>query len=141
MGNNKKEQFGVSDLDASLPAAAAGTFTSSLFSHSYWGPYLWKTYKTVYEEVLNVASALRASGIGHGCKVGIYGANCPQWIVAMEACNAQSYISVPLYDTLGPGAVNFILDHAEVDVVFVQDKKVKELLNPECIHTQRLKCA
>ncbi|KAJ0449824.1 putative long-chain-fatty-acid--CoA ligase [Helianthus annuus] len=109
------------------------------FVDGKWGPYLWKTYKTVYEEVLNAAAALRASGIGPGCKVGIYGANCPQWIVAMEACNAQSYISVPLYDTLGPGAVNFILDHAEVDVVFVQDKKVKELLNPDCIHTQRLK--
>lgn len=104
-----------------------------------WGPYLWKTYKTVYEEVLHTASAIRASGIEPGCKIGIYGSNCPQWIVAMEACNAQSYISVPLYDTLGPGAVNFILDHAEVDVVFVQDKKVKELLNPECTHTQRLK--
>ncbi|CAH1447542.1 unnamed protein product [Lactuca virosa] len=104
-----------------------------------WGPYIWKTYKTVYEEVLHAASAIRASGIGAGCKVGIYGSNCPQWIVAMEACNAQSYISVPLYDTLGPGAVNFILDHAEVDIVFVQDKKVKELLNPECTHTQRLK--
>ncbi|KVH94530.1 AMP-binding, conserved site-containing protein [Cynara cardunculus var. scolymus] len=104
-----------------------------------WGPYIWRTYKAVYEEVLHVASAVRASGIGSGCKVGIYGSNCPQWIVAMEACNAQSYISVPLYDTLGSGAVNFILDHAEVDIVFVQDKKVKELLNPECTHTQRLK--
>lgn len=27
----------------------------------------------------------------------------------------------------GSGAVNFILDHAEVDFVFVQDKKVKEV--------------
>lgn len=27
----------------------------------------------------------------------------------------------------GPGAVNFILDHAEIDFVFVQDKKVKEV--------------
>ncbi|KAK9075664.1 hypothetical protein SSX86_003990 [Deinandra increscens subsp. villosa] len=92
--------------------------------HVKWGPYLWKTYKTVYDEVLNAASALRAAGIEPGCKVGIYGANCPQWIVPMEACNAESYISVPLYDTLGPGLVNFILDHAEVDVVFVQNKKV-----------------
>jgi hypothetical protein len=27
----------------------------------------------------------------------------------------------------GTGAVNFILQHAEVDFVFVQDKKVKEV--------------
>nr|XP_043618685.1 long chain acyl-CoA synthetase 1-like [Erigeron canadensis] len=104
-----------------------------------WGTYIWKTYKAVYEEVLHVAYAIGASGLQPGCKVGIYGSNCPQWIVAMEACNAQSCICVPLYDTLGAGAVNFILEHAEVDIVFVQDKKVKQLLDPECTHTQRLK--
>ena len=27
-----------------------------------FGPYLWKTYKEVYEEVLHIGSALRASG-------------------------------------------------------------------------------
>ncbi|XP_057782261.1 long chain acyl-CoA synthetase 1-like isoform X2 [Salvia miltiorrhiza] len=104
-----------------------------------WGPYKWKTYKEVYEEVLQAGSALRAHGFEPGARVGIYGMNCPQWIVAMEACGAHSLICVPLYDTLGPGAVNYILDHAEIDVVFVQDKKVKQLLNPECVHAQRLK--
>ncbi|KAK9282252.1 hypothetical protein L1049_005166 [Liquidambar formosana] len=103
------------------------------------GPYVWKTYKEVYEEVLHLGSALRASGAEPGSRIGIYGSNCPQWIAAMEACNAHSLICVPLYDTLGPGAVNFIIDHAEIDFVFIQDKKVKELFNPDCISTQRLK--
>nr|POE92064.1 long chain acyl-coa synthetase 1 [Quercus suber] len=103
------------------------------------GPYVWKTYKEVYDEVMCIGSALRASGAEPGSRVGIYGSNCPQWIMAMEACNAHSLVCVPLYDTLGPGAVNFILDHAEVDFVFVQDKKVKELLNPDCKSAQRLK--
>ncbi|GER42815.1 long-chain-fatty-acid CoA ligase [Striga asiatica] len=124
-----------------------------------WGPYVWKTYKEVYEETLQAGSALRKHGFEPGARVGVYGSNCPQWIVAMEACNAHSFICVPLYDTLGPGAVDYILDHAEVDVVFVQDTKVKELqfslrnctefltpkesllqlLNPECTHARRLK--
>ncbi|KAL3827751.1 hypothetical protein ACJIZ3_016553 [Penstemon smallii] len=104
-----------------------------------WGPYLWKSYKQVYHETLDTGSALRAHGILPGARIGIYGTNCPQWIVAMEACSAHSLICVPLYDTLGPGAVNYIIDHAEIDVVFVQDKKVKELLDPECTHAQRLK--
>ncbi|XVF32926.1 hypothetical protein REPUB_Repub17cG0125100 [Reevesia pubescens] len=103
------------------------------------GPFIWKTYKEVYDEILPIGSALRASGAEPGCRVGIYGANCPQWIMAMEACGAHSLICVPLYDTLGPGAVNFIIDHAEVDFVFVQDIKVKELLNPNCASAQRLK--
>ncbi|KAF7818112.1 long chain acyl-CoA synthetase 1 [Senna tora] len=103
------------------------------------GPYVWKTYREVYDEVLHVGSALRASGAEPGSRVGVYGSNCPQWTVAMEACCAHSLICVPLYDTLGPGAVNFIIDHAEVDFVFVQDKKVKELLNIDCKSAQRLK--
>ncbi|XP_057460540.1 long chain acyl-CoA synthetase 1-like [Actinidia eriantha] len=109
------------------------------FKDGEFGPYLWKTYKEVYEEVLHIGSALRASGAEPGSRIGIYGSNCPQWIVAMEACNAHSLICVPLYDTLGSGAVNFIIDHAEIDFIFVQDKKVKELLNPECTHAKRLK--
>ncbi|GER44373.1 long-chain-fatty-acid CoA ligase [Striga asiatica] len=100
------------------------------FVNGKWGPYVWKTYKEAYQETLQAGSALRKHGFEPGARVGIYGSNCPQWIVAMEACNANSFICVPLYDTL---------DHAEIDVVFVQDAKVKELLNPECAHAQRLK--
>ncbi|XLU19143.1 hypothetical protein S245_055209, partial [Arachis hypogaea] len=35
-----------------------------------------------------------------GVKCGIYGANCPGWIISMEACNAHGLYCVPLYDTL-----------------------------------------
>nr|GLL42530.1 long chain acyl-CoA synthetase 1-like [Ipomoea trifida] len=104
-----------------------------------WGPYVWKTYSEVFEEILQAGSALRAHGVEPGARIGIYGSNCPQWIVAMEACNAHSLICVPLYDTLGSGAVNFIIDHSEIDVVFVQDKKVKQLFSDECPQVKRLK--
>lgn len=103
------------------------------------GPYKWKTYKQIYDEVLHIGSALRASGAKHGSRIGVYGSNCPQWIVAMEACCAHSLVCVPLYDTLGSGAVNFIISHAEIDFVFVQDKKVMQLLNPDCKSASRLK--
>ncbi|KAG9145784.1 hypothetical protein Leryth_011222 [Lithospermum erythrorhizon] len=109
------------------------------FTDGRWGAYNWKTYKQVYDEVLSTGSAIRAHGIEPGSRVGVYGSNCPQWIVAMEACSAHSLICVPLYDTLGAGAINYILDHAEIDIVFVQDKKVLKLLSSECTHAQRLK--
>ncbi|XP_013623403.1 PREDICTED: long chain acyl-CoA synthetase 1 isoform X5 [Brassica oleracea var. oleracea] len=48
------------------------------------GPYMWKTYKEAYGEVLQIGSAIRALGAEPGCRVGIYGVNCPQWIIAME---------------------------------------------------------
>ncbi|CAH8320657.1 unnamed protein product [Eruca vesicaria subsp. sativa] len=103
------------------------------------GPYIWKTYKEVYEEVLQIGSALRALGAEPGCRVGIYGINCPQWIIAMEACAAHTLICVPLYDTLGSGAVDYIVDHAEIDFVFVQDTKIKGMLEPDSICAKRLK--
>jgi len=103
------------------------------------GPYLWKSYKEVYDEVLQVGSALQQLGVQPGSRVGIYGSNCPQWIVAMQACNGYSLICVPLYDTLGAGAVDYIIDHAEIDVVFIQDKKIKEILSPNCKSAKRLK--
>ncbi|CAO2818692.1 unnamed protein product [Amaranthus hypochondriacus] len=104
-----------------------------------WGPYIWKTYKDVYEEVLKIGSALRACGAQPGARIGIYGVNCPQWIMAMEACNAHSLICVPLYDTLGPNAISYIIDHAEIDYVFVHHDKVEALLNSDCTSAQRLK--
>ncbi|KAF2325053.1 hypothetical protein GH714_022469 [Hevea brasiliensis] len=122
-----------------LSALAVSIMLTFIYFFSEVGPYVWKTYKEVYEEVLQVGSALRASGAKPGCRVGIYGSNCPQWLVAMEACGSQSLVCVPLYDTLGPGAVNFIIEHAEVDFVFIQDKKVKELLNPDCPCASQLK--
>ncbi|XP_068659082.1 long chain acyl-CoA synthetase 1-like isoform X2 [Aristolochia californica] len=103
------------------------------------GCYLWKTYKEVFDEVFNIGSALQAMGAKPGSRVGIYGANCPQWVVSMQVCNGYSLICVPLYDTLGPAAVDFIIRHAEIDFVFVQDKKVKELLRPDCISARQLK--
>uniref|UniRef100_A0A0E0KY58 Long-chain-fatty-acid--CoA ligase n=1 Tax=Oryza punctata TaxID=4537 RepID=A0A0E0KY58_ORYPU len=103
------------------------------------GPYIWKSYKEVYEEVLQVGSALQQLGVQPGSRIGIYGSNCPQWIVAMQACNGYSLICVPLYDTLGAGAVDFIIDHAEIDVIFVQDKKIKEILSPNCKSAKRVK--
>lgn len=103
------------------------------------GPYLWKSYKEVYDEVLQAGSALQQLGVKPGSRVGIYGTNCPQWIVAMQACNGYSLICVPLYDTLGAGAVDYIIDHAEIDVVFIQDKKIKEILSPNCKSAKRLK--
>ncbi|KAG0498018.1 hypothetical protein HPP92_002709 [Vanilla planifolia] len=92
------------------------------------GPYIWKTYQEVYEEVLCVGSALRQLDVAPGSRVGIYGANCPQWVVTMEACNGYSLICVPLYDTLGAGAVDYIIEHAEIDVAFLEQKKVRLIL-------------
>ncbi|KAK2996545.1 hypothetical protein RJ639_025717, partial [Escallonia herrerae] len=67
-------------------------------------------------------------------RCGIYGSNCPEWIITMEACNSQAITYVPLYDTLGANAVEFIINHAELPIVFVQENKFSAILTclPRC---------
>ncbi|KAK6136792.1 hypothetical protein DH2020_029462 [Rehmannia glutinosa] len=109
----------------------------------YAGAYSWLTYQQVYDATLKIGSAIRRRGVNPVCatsllsgdKCGIYGANCPEWIMAMEcvfidlqACNSQAVTYVPLYDTLGANAVEFIINHAEVSIAFVQETKLQPIL-------------
>ncbi|XP_044486841.1 long chain acyl-CoA synthetase 4-like [Mangifera indica] len=103
------------------------------------GKYVWRTYKEVYDLVIKVGNAIRSCGVEEKGKCGIYGANCPEWIISMEACNAHGLYCVPLYDTLGVGAVEFIICHSEVSISFVEEKKISELLKTFPNTTKHLK--
>ncbi|KAF2305863.1 hypothetical protein GH714_008489 [Hevea brasiliensis] len=98
------------------------------------GPYVWLTYKEVYDSTIRIGSSMRSRGLNPGDCCGIYGSNCPEWITAMEACNSQAIVYVPLYDTLGPNAVEFIINHAEISLAFVQETKLSSILScpPNC---------
>lgn len=39
--------------------------------------------------------------VKQGVCVGLYFINRPEWLIVDHACSAYSYVSVPLYDTLG----------------------------------------
>ncbi|XP_028115478.1 long chain acyl-CoA synthetase 4-like isoform X1 [Camellia sinensis] len=103
------------------------------------GKYVWLTYKEVYDIVIKVGNAIRSLGVEEGGRCGIYGGNCAEWIMSMEACNAHGLYCVPLYDTLGAGAVEFILCHAEVTIAFVEEKKIPEVLKTFPSATKYLK--
>lgn len=92
------------------------------------GPYVWQTYQQAYDEAIEIGSAIRHSGVNPGDRCGIYGSNCPEWIIAMEACNSHGIQYVPLYDTLGANAVEFIINHAEISLAFVQEIKIQAVL-------------
>ncbi|KAG6781172.1 hypothetical protein POTOM_014061 [Populus tomentosa] len=103
------------------------------------GEYVWQTYKQVYDVVVKVGNSIRSCGVEPGAKCGIYGANCAEWIMSMEACNAHGLYCVPLYDTLGASAVEFIICHSEVSIAFVEENKICELLKTFPNSTQYLK--
>lgn len=98
------------------------------------GEYVWQTYQEAFDTVIAIGSAMRISGLNPRGRCGVYGANCPEWLMAMEACNGHSIYCVPLYDSLGADAVEYIVGHAEVSLAFIQDSKMAAMLKclPRC---------
>ncbi|XP_076922946.1 putative CoA ligase CCL6 [Bidens hawaiensis] len=98
------------------------------------GGYSWLSYQDAYNSALKIASAIRTRSVNPGDRCGIYGPNCPEWIISMEACNSNGITYVPLYDTLGANAVEYIINHAEISLVFVQDNKIPSIISclPKC---------
>jgi len=90
--------------------------------------YKWYSYVEVHEMAITVGTALKNMGLKKGDTVGIYSANSPNVTIIDVACSSQGIVVVPLYDSLSPGAVKYILDHASVKVAFVQDAKLPKIL-------------
>uniref|UniRef100_A0A8C0FCC2 Long-chain-fatty-acid--CoA ligase n=1 Tax=Bubo bubo TaxID=30461 RepID=A0A8C0FCC2_BUBBB len=77
-------------------------------------PYQWLTYKQVLDRAQYLGSGL----LQKGCKpspnqfIGIFAQNRPEWIISEYACYTYSMVAVPLYDTLGPEAIVYIVNKA-----------------------------
>lgn len=52
------------------------------------GEYKFMTYRQAGEQVKQLASGLRAMGVNPKARVGIFGANCPEWMIAMQVSEA-----------------------------------------------------
>ncbi|XP_025780805.1 long-chain-fatty-acid--CoA ligase 6 isoform X2 [Puma concolor] len=99
-------------------------------------PYQWLSY----QEVADRAEYLGSGLLQHNCKactdqfVGVFAQNRPEWIIAELACYTYSMVVIPLYDTLGPGAIRYIINTADISTVVV-DKPQKAVLLLE--HVER----
>ncbi|GLC49640.1 hypothetical protein PLESTB_000270300 [Pleodorina starrii] len=98
------------------------------------GQYTWMTYAQASDVRTALGSGLLHLGVAPGAAVGIYSANCKEWLLFDAALAAYSMVSVPLYDTLGPDAVQFIANHSELAAVGVSAAALPALLRclPSC---------
>ena len=81
------------------------------------GGYTWLTYSQAADIRTAIGSGLLQLGVPPGSGVGIYSLNCKEWALFDAAAHAYGMVSVPLYDTLGPDAVEYICNHAELAAV------------------------
>ncbi|PWA65218.1 long-chain acyl-CoA synthetase 6 [Artemisia annua] len=93
------------------------------------GEYTWMTYGEAATARSAIGSGLVAHGIPEGSCIGLYFINRPEWIIVDHACSAYSYISVPLYDTLGPDAVKYIVNHSSAQAIFCVPQTLHSLLS------------
>ena len=88
------------------------------------GSYQFLTYEEVRTKARNLASALAKSGVSKCDKVGIYSANNIQWQLGIRAVDMLSASIVPIYDSLGDSAIEYIIKHSELAVALVEPNKL-----------------
>ncbi|CAI2182139.1 11536_t:CDS:2 [Funneliformis geosporum] len=93
------------------------------------GPYVWQSYREVQKRVSNFGSGLNKMGLKPKDLVGFFSINTPEYVMAQLACYQYNFISVPLYDTLGAEAIEFIVNQTEMVYSLVTANKVQHLLN------------
>lgn len=89
----------------------------------------------------NIALGLYSLGLEKGERVAILAANSPEWTLTDAGCQFSGIIDVPIYTTLAPDSVKYILHDSGAKVFFLQNaetfERVKEIL-PECAEIEKL---
>eukprot|EP00808_Paulinella_micropora_P017735 g1616.t1 len=82
------------------------------------GDFLWLTYLETFQRIQHFAAGLeklKACPVNEDPEakgmrmMGFYAKNRLEWVVGEQACHRQSIVPVPLYDTLGPTAVEYVV--------------------------------
>uniref|UniRef100_A0A8C8SH12 Long-chain-fatty-acid--CoA ligase n=1 Tax=Pelusios castaneus TaxID=367368 RepID=A0A8C8SH12_9SAUR len=93
-------------------------------------PYEWISYKEVSERAEFVGSALLHRGYKPASQqyIGIFAQNRPEWVIVEQGCYAYSLVVVPLYDTLGVDAITYIVNKADIALIFCDKSDKAKLL-------------
>uniref|UniRef100_A0A3B5K7M3 Long-chain-fatty-acid--CoA ligase n=1 Tax=Takifugu rubripes TaxID=31033 RepID=A0A3B5K7M3_TAKRU len=96
--------------------------------------YQWLKYKQVSDRAEHLGSGLLHRGLKPSSDtfIGIFAQNRPEWIIGELACYTYSMVAVPLYDTLGPEALVFIINQAGISTVLCDNQNKAETLLQIC---------
>ncbi|WP_339780332.1 AMP-binding protein [uncultured Marinobacter sp.] len=88
------------------------------------------TWARAVGEARRMASYLKSLDLPEKSRVGLISKNCANWIMADWAIWMAGHVSVPLYPTLNADTVNYVLNHAECDVLFVGKLDDWDMMKP-----------
>ena len=88
------------------------------------------TWGRAVDEARRMASYLKSLNLPEKSRIGLISKNCAHWIMTDWAIWMAGHISVPLYPTLNSDTVNYILNHAECDVLIVGKLDDWDMMKP-----------
>lgn len=88
------------------------------------------TWGRAVDEARRMASYLKSLNLPEKSRIGLMSKNCAHWIMTDWAIWMAGHVSVPLYPTLNADTVNYVLNHAECDVLFVGKLDDWDLMKP-----------
>ena len=114
---------------ASEPATLAELFVRSAaefdlpdaLNYKHGGDWRPISSHRMVERARNIALGLYSLGLRKGDRAAILAANSPDWVLTDAGCQSAGVIDVPIYTTLAPDAVRYILDDSAAQVLFIQD--------------------
>jgi long-chain acyl-CoA synthetase len=113
--------------ELTVPQMFRRTLERSAGKHALMYKKEGKFHPITYEElavwVRNFALGLVSMGIGHGSKVALLSENRPEWCVVDLAALSIGAVNVPLYATLPPAQVEYIVGNADAEILIVSTQK------------------
>jgi long-chain acyl-CoA synthetase len=84
------------------------------------------TYREAFDRVWAVAGGFSVVGLSRGDRAAILSENRPEWALADYGSLCAGVVDVPIYSTLIPSQIRYILEDAGVRLVFVSDREQLE---------------
>ena len=98
-----------------------------------WKDYTWKSFAT---QVRILANWITSQQLPAGSRIGIQAKNCAEWFIADMAIMMSGHISVPLYPGQSPEDLRYIIEHADIKIMFAgrldQPEWLAEALPDSC---------
>lgn len=89
------------------------------------------SYAQAEDRVIHIAKCLLHIGMERQDHIAIFATNCPEWVLLDLAVQSIGGVTVPVYPTLNPNQVQFIVDHANVKMIFGNNpEKLSQINHP-----------
>ncbi len=89
----------------------------------------------------NIALGLHSLGLRKGDRAALISSNSPEWTLTDAGCQFAGVVDVPVYTTLDPASIKYILNDSKARVFFIQNAElyehVREVLQ-ECPSVEKI---